>query len=360
MAVIKSGASTDLWSVDATSKAGRITLYDTAGHPIEVETVDGNYYLGTSIIQDVHASTANSSVVNINGSASWSGTGESTLGVAGIQVNTFINKQHTVTVYQSMDNSNWDIYDSWTVPASFGTSRTIQATASYYYVKVQNNIATEATVVRIQTALCPVVEALPRSLTAGGNLKVSIAAEWQAQNRTTGLYAISSFRTIGIASSPQNILTLENPAASTVALAIRNLNFTTDTTAALNSVSPQIKVSRPASLPSGGTALTAVKYKSEYSAHVAVVRGGTASDGGGATAITATAGDPLWSQFVDRLHTAVGWIAHNNYNLLPDVGADLRQVILLPGESILVQGVTSIPNTTHMVVNCSWSEFQYL
>lgn len=32
MAIIKSGASTDQWTVDPTSKAGRITLYDTLGN----------------------------------------------------------------------------------------------------------------------------------------------------------------------------------------------------------------------------------------------------------------------------------------------------------------------------------------
>src|SRR5689334_18447225 len=38
MAVIKSGASTDQLTVDPTSKAARVTLYDAAGNPVSVLT----------------------------------------------------------------------------------------------------------------------------------------------------------------------------------------------------------------------------------------------------------------------------------------------------------------------------------
>lgn len=34
MAVIKSGSSTDQWSIDPVSKAGRVTLYDASGNPM--------------------------------------------------------------------------------------------------------------------------------------------------------------------------------------------------------------------------------------------------------------------------------------------------------------------------------------
>jgi hypothetical protein len=361
MAVIKSGASTDQLSIDATSKAARTSLYDTAGNPIMVETgYEGNKYLGVCMNQDVEPSTLNSSTANINAGATWSGTGESSLGIAGIQVNTYADKQHIVTVLQSNDNSNWYWNDTWTVPASFGASRTVQATASYFKVTVKNNTAANTSVVDIATALCPVVEAIPRALTAGGNLKVSVQAEWQGADRTIGLYACSSFRTLGDTNATQNIFTIENPAASTVGIAVRGMNVVTDSTAALTTVAQQIKLSRPSGLPTGGTALTAVKYQTGFASATAVVRGGTASDGGGATAITATAGSTIWSQFVDKFYTVVGWATHQNYNLIPDVGADLRQIILLPGEALLVQGVTAIAATTHVVVNCSWIEFKYL
>lgn len=38
MAIIKSGASSDNWTIDATSKAGRITDYDTAGRVLALQS----------------------------------------------------------------------------------------------------------------------------------------------------------------------------------------------------------------------------------------------------------------------------------------------------------------------------------
>lgn len=361
MAIIKSGASTDTWTVDPTSKAGRITVYDAEGHEIEsVIDAEGGYHLGVSVQQDVRADTANSTTANIASSATWTGTGVTSLGVAAVQINLFINQPVTVYVDQSMDGVNWDITDSWSVPASTGNSRTIQTTASYYRVRVTNNGGSGSTVTRVQTAICPIIEALPRALSSGGNLRTTIAAEWQDTSTVTGLYVASTFRTLGAASSPQNIFTIENPAASTKNVVVRDLTFTSDSTAALLTLSQQIITSKPNSLPTGGTTLTTVKYRSSYASAAAICRGGTASDGGGATAITATAGSAIHQVFVDRPATNVGWILHPTYRLLPDLGADLRQFILAPGESILVQGVTSIAATTHMIVNCSWTEYQAL
>ena len=359
MAVIKSGSGVPQLDIDATSKAARVTLYDIAGNPIEVETNGGNYYLGTTILQDVHISTKNSTSANILAGATWSGTSDSTLGVSGIQVMHYVDRPRTMYVYQSSDGANWDVTDSWDVPAGQG-ARTIQAVGSYVYIACKNNGGTATTIVRISTALCPTVEALPRALTAGGNLKITPQAEWQNARRTIGLYAASSFRTLGDTNATQNIFTIENPAASTVIVAVRGLNCMTDSTAVLTTVSPQLKSSRPAVLPTGGTVLTAVKYRTSFASANAICRGATASDGGGATAITATAGVALWSQFVDRQHTNVGLISHPNYNLIPDVGGDLRQILLLAGESLLVQAVGANAATTHIVVNCSWYEQQWL
>lgn len=358
MAVIKSGASTDTLTIDATAKAARVTLYDSSGHAIDSHlSLDGTYHAGVAMEQSVFTSTKNSSTANILAGATWTGTSESTLGVSGIQINTYLDKKHTITLYQSMDGSNWDISDSYTHPASYGSARTFQATASYYKVAVKNEAGTDTTAVRIQTCLCPTVEAIPRALTSGGNLRVTACAEWQSTRLTTGLYAVSTFRTLGTASSPQNVFTLENPSASTVNIAIRGLNVATDSTAVLTSVAPLMKLSRTTGLPTGGTALTPVKYQTSYATPTAVPRGGTASDGGVATAITATAGNSMWTQYTDRPHTAVGWFTHPGYNMIPDVGTDLRQIILVPGEAVLIQGIENIAATTHIIVNCSWIEY---
>ena len=361
MAIVKSGATADQWTIDPTSNAGRVTLYDYLGNRIETVTEDTRHYLGVAIRQDVHSSTLNSSVAAILAGATWSGFGETSLGVSGIQVNTFIDQPHTVFVDQSSDigaPTNWDIVDSWSVPSNFGISRTVQATANWFRVRVRNDNAAAPTVVtRIGTALCPTVEAVPRALTTGGNLKVTPSAEWQDNRTVTGLYVCSTFRTLGVAAATQNLFTLENPAASTKNVVIRGLNIMSDSLAALLTIAPQAILSKPAVLPTGGTVLSAVKYKTSMATAVAIARGGTASDGGGATAITATAGTSIWQQYLDRQATSVGNIPHPNYSMIPDVGADLRQLILVPGESVLIQLVTSVAATTHLIVNCNWTEY---
>lgn len=359
MAIIKSGSSSDQWTIDVTSNAGRVSLYDTAGNAIDSElNVDGDHYLGMTMVQHVHASTLNSDTsLSLAGLATWgsSANKESTLGVAGIQVITFLTERCTVTVWQSVDGTAWDLSDHDTAPANFARGRTFQAQGSYYYVTVKNDSGSAATGY-VGTALCPVVEALPRSLTSGGNLKVSPAADWQNQRTLAGLYTVTTFATLGTNSAPQNIFVLDNT-STLYSAAIRNLNVMTDSTAALATISPKFKSSR-ATTVSGGTVLTPVKYRTEFAGSNMVCRGGTNADGGGASAITATEGTAIWVQWMDRMYTAVSQHQHMVYSLIPDVGADLRQIIIAPGEALLVSGVTTaIPTTTQIIINCGWYEF---
>jgi len=354
VAIIKSGATTDQWTIDPVSKAGRVTLYDSSGN----ELASISRYLGVAMRQDVFISANNSSTANINAGVTWYGTGESSLNVAGIQTNVYADQPVTIYVEQSNDNVNWNISDSWQIPSNYGDGRTTQATGGYYRVAVRNDGSLATTVTHIATALCPTVEALPRSLTSGGNLKVSVSADMMNNELLNGRYACSTFRTLGAAAATQNLFTLENPAASPNKVAIRSLSFISDSTVALATVSQQAILSKPAVLPTGGTVLSAIKFCSDYGSPQAIARGATASDGGVATAITAAAGTSIWQQFFDRAQTAAGWYTHPNYSMIPDVGADLRQLIIHPGESILVQAVTSVPATTHMICNCAWAEYR--
>jgi hypothetical protein len=128
-----------------------------------------------AIKQDVIADSLNSFSGSLAASGSWVGTGVSTLGVAGLQISMVSDKNCTLYVDQSPDNTNWDISDSYqyhTNNPSFGI--TVQAVSSYYRVTVLNTSIETATIIRMQSALCPIVEAVPRSLTSSGNLKVAI------------------------------------------------------------------------------------------------------------------------------------------------------------------------------------------
>lgn len=66
MAIIKSGVTSDLWTIDPTSKAGRVLLYDQNGEPMGRK----NTYRASTIIPFVPAVTINRSIFTIGGSAS--------------------------------------------------------------------------------------------------------------------------------------------------------------------------------------------------------------------------------------------------------------------------------------------------
>lgn len=171
----------------------------------------------------------------------------------------------------------------------------------------------------------------------------------------------SSFRTLGNAASPQNLFSIENAAGSTVLVAVRRLSIQMDQTVVLAAVATQMKTSRPASLPTGGTTLTKVSRDTALTTSGSVVlRGATASDGGAATAITGTAGSVAWHQFVMRMHTLVGQVLMDDEPLIPALAAD-DPVILRAGEALLVQAVNTTPAnnkaTDHYIINCAWDEF---
>lgn len=147
-----------------------------------------------SIVQDVIADPLNSTTDNLGPGAIWnsSGSGTSTLGVAGIQVSLKTDQNCTVYVDQSPDNLNWDISDDYDYYASVGNfGVTVQAVNSYVRVRVKNTGLSATTYLRLQTALCPIVEALPRSLSEDGHLKTHIFGiqdeyGWLAENTPVG------------------------------------------------------------------------------------------------------------------------------------------------------------------------------
>jgi len=152
-----------------------------------------SYFKNVNITQNVIASTLNSVTgVTLATGATWSGTGETTLGVNSIQINFQSDQNFHIDIYQSMDNVNWDIKDEFNFYNSLGgNSWTVQATASYFKVEITNIGYASNTILRLQTALCPIVEALPRSLSEGGHLKTTVLGisdeyGWSVENTNQG------------------------------------------------------------------------------------------------------------------------------------------------------------------------------
>lgn len=147
-------------------------------------------YVRAVIQQNVVADSDNSSDTNLDvgNSYTFTGTAVSTLGVAGIQTSLYADKNCTIYVEQSPDGTNWDLIDTYYYTASTNFGVTTQAISSYHRVVVTTAMET-TTVFRLQTALCPIVEAVPRSLDGNGNFKISSPTDnydFKAENTPMG------------------------------------------------------------------------------------------------------------------------------------------------------------------------------
>jgi hypothetical protein len=170
----------------------------------------------------------------------------------------------------------------------------------------------------------------------------------------------ASFRTLGTAATPHNLFSIENTAGSAVVISIKRLVVQMDATAVLTGVMPQVKTSRPTAIPSGGTTLNKGSFDTSLtSAANVIIRGANASDGGVATAITATAGDTLWQQYCMRLHTAVGQVLALDNPVIPTL-CETTPILLAANQALLVQIVASAgasnPATNFWFAQAYWEE----
>lgn len=173
-----------------------------------------------------------------------------------------------------------------------------------------------------------------------------------------GYYLATSFRILGTAATPHNLFTIENTHATTL-VKIRRLTVQLDATAVLIAVMPSVKCGRATAVPSGGTALAKAAFDTNATSDGAViVRGGNASDGGTATAITSTMGDILWQQYCMRMHTVVGQVLAEDSPLIPTL-CETTPIVLRQNQALLVSVIgtaSSNPATNHWVVQVVWEE----
>ena len=133
-----------------------------------------------SISQNVIVDTVNSvsgvTIVNyVNPADIWNynGVGSSTLGVNAIQLVVTSTKNLDIYVDQGNTSSSFQLTDTYNYLTTKQFGLTVQAVGAYVRVRAKNTSGASA-VATIDTVLCPIIEALPRSLDEYGNLKVSI------------------------------------------------------------------------------------------------------------------------------------------------------------------------------------------
>jgi len=128
-----------------------------------------------AISQNVTVDTVNSYAGTILNTVTWnsSGVGSTTLGVNAIQVVVKSDQNLTVYVDQGRANNTFEVVDEYHYITTKNFGITVQAVGAYVRVRALNNSGSTATVT-IDTVLCPIVEALPRSLDDHGHLQIAI------------------------------------------------------------------------------------------------------------------------------------------------------------------------------------------
>jgi hypothetical protein len=162
--------------VNIATSSGNVNVHDGLGNPISSTlSPEGDRYLNAGILQHIIISTGNSSTTNIAGNSYFTGIGESSIGVAAIQVTVISSNNGVLYIQQSTDGVYWDVENSYLVTANFAYSQITKATASYFRILFYNRNNSATLFFRLQTILGPILEPLPRSLTQEGNLRVAIA-----------------------------------------------------------------------------------------------------------------------------------------------------------------------------------------
>lgn len=158
----------------------------------------------------------------------------------------------------------------------------------------------------------------------------------------------------------QNAFVFENGIGSGVDVNIRRLGIELDSTVALTTVMPQVKVCRATNI-SGGIIVDKSKFDTLESSDPFVRIRTPLAEG---SHITATAGDTIYQQYIMRMHTAVEQVVTKTENLLPALVADTgKELKLRPGESLLVYIVGSAVTSNSALsnnwqINCAWEEDQ--
>jgi hypothetical protein len=176
-------------------------------------------------------------------------------------------------------------------------------------------------------------------------------------------FIASTFRTLGNAAVAQSLFSISNTSGAAKKVLIRRLNVVMDSTAALTGVAVQVRSSRvTGTVPGGGTVLTKTPFDTAKTASIAnvVCRGATASDAGGATAITGALGGIMYESMGQRMHTLVGQVLTDIIPAIPQYAAT-EPIVLNANEALIVAiqaaAAASNPATNHYIVNCTWDEF---
>lgn len=161
--------------------------------------VDDEYFLSTASIQSIFVDANNTNNLNLTSENSYTfaGAATSTIGVNSIRWTLNTDKNATVYVEQSIDGVNWDISDSFDYYyINGGDGGSIKTVAQSYRMRVVLTGTEDTTSFRLECALTPISEPLPRALDTKGRLKVGSNIEDAETGVHVDVEPLGSLKTI--------------------------------------------------------------------------------------------------------------------------------------------------------------------
>lgn len=142
-------------AANQTNASQKTQIVDGDGDIADVIAVNGNNGLVT--LSPGHVSTANSTTTPLAGGAVFTGTAEDVTNFGVIQI--MVTSSHDsatdgLAIEFSVDGTNWDSIDSYTIPANTPKVYSFQPCAKYYRI-VYTNGSTLQTFFRLQTTIKP-------------------------------------------------------------------------------------------------------------------------------------------------------------------------------------------------------------
>jgi hypothetical protein len=189
----------------------------------------GNFF-GATVNQAIALSNS-TSTANLAAGASFTGAADLTIAFTTFAIAVKTDQPLSIQVQQSPDNVNWDIVDTYTVAANTGDARSFQILELYIRAVVTNTGASTTTFFRLQSALVPIADVVPRALTQAGNFKTTEVTNMETYAAQLGQIYTTSFE-VNLNPNGTEVPTayIKNPAASGKVMIIRDVYASGTTT----------------------------------------------------------------------------------------------------------------------------------
>lgn len=177
---------------------------------------------------------------------------------------------------------------------------------------------------------------------------------------------VATPRMPGNALATQRLFALENRRGSNRLLRVRRLSTQMDATVALTAVKPQVKTTRGSGVVLGGAQLDKGTFDTAQTSDDQIrVWFAPSSDLGISGEVISTPGTIQWQQYSGRMHTLAEQVIGADENQMPRLVEDTAfNYELYPGQHLLVTvngtAVTGNPATNHWILNCVWTEEDFV